>query len=133
MDVGEILINSVDEDGRRQGYDLMLVERVARAVHAPVIALGGAGTPAHVRDVLATPNVAAAAIGNILHYTEHSVAAIKSYLVQQSVDVRLDSAADYRYAPVPRDGRLGKRDEAELRELYFRHIPRETISIRDLL
>ena len=133
MDAGEILINSIDEDGRRQGYDLPLIESVARAVHAPVIALGGAGTPVHVCDVLKVPNVAAAAVANMLHYTEHSVAAIKSHLRQQDIDVRLDSAADYRYAPVPNDGRLGKRDEAELRELYFQHIPRETISIRDLL
>jgi cyclase len=133
MDAGEILINSIDKDGRRGGYDLALVERVAAAVHAPVIALGGAGTPAHIRAVLSLPGVAAAAVANMLHYTEHSVAAVKSYLCQRGIDLRLDSAADYRYGPLPDDGRLAKRSEAALRELYFQHIPRETISIRDLL
>jgi len=133
MDVGEILINSIDADGRRQGYDLELVRRVAAAVHAPVIALGGAGVPRHLCDVLAIPGIAAAAVANMLHYTEHSVAVLKSYLVQNGVDLRLDSSADYRYAPLPEDGRLARRDEHELRDLYFRHIPRETISVRDLL
>jgi len=133
MNAGEILINCIDDDGRRQGYDLALAERVAAAVHAPVIALGGAGTPKHVRDVLAVPGVAAAAVANMLHYSEHSAAVLKSYLAQNGVAPRLDSASDYRYTPVPNDGRLAKRDEQELRELYFRHIPREIITVRDLL
>jgi cyclase len=133
MDAGEILINSIDEDGRRGGYDLALVARVAAVVHAPVIALGGAGAPAHMRAVLSLPGVAAAAAANMLHYSEHSVALAKSYLCQGGIDLRLDSAADYRHGRLPDHGRLAKRDEAALRDLYFQHIPRETISIRDLL
>lgn len=133
LDAGEVLINSIDEDGRRQGYDLALVGRVASAVRAPVIALGGAGKPAHVREVLSLPGVAAAAMANMLHYTEHSVAVLKAYLARRGTAPRLDSTADYRHVPVPEDGRLEKRDEQELRDLYFRHIPRETITVRDLL
>jgi imidazole glycerol-phosphate synthase subunit HisF len=133
MDAGEILINSIDGDGSQQGYDLALVSKVAKAAHAPVIALGGAGLPHHLHDVLRIPGVCAAAVANILHFSEHSIAVLKAYLAQRGVDVRIDAAADYRYAAVPATGRLEKRSEAELRDLYFRHIPREVISVHDLL
>jgi cyclase len=50
--VGEILVQSIDRDGMRQGYDTALIAVVARAVDVPVVALGGAGTLSHLRDAI---------------------------------------------------------------------------------
>ncbi len=123
---GEILLNAVHRDGMRTGYDLELVDMVAGAVHVPVIALGGAGHPDHIREVLADTGAAAAAAGNFLHYTEHSVAAIKTQLVRHGLDVRLDAEADYGALQFD-DGRVSRRDERALLDEIFEIIPREVI------
>lgn len=65
---GEILLTSIKRDGSRKGYDVDLVRRVAGAVSIPVIAAGGAGTPADVFQVLQGGRADAAAMGSMLHY-----------------------------------------------------------------
>ncbi|MBO6783439.1 MAG: imidazole glycerol phosphate synthase subunit HisF [Alphaproteobacteria bacterium] len=124
---GEILLNAADRDGLRNGYDLDLVEAVANAVNIPVIALGGAGQPSHFVDLLSSTGASAAAAANMLHYSEHSVAAIKSVLRNAGLDIRLDSRSDYRHVPFLADGRLDRRPEAELADEIFEYIPKEII------
>jgi imidazole glycerol-phosphate synthase subunit HisF len=88
MGAGEILITSIDQDGRRKGYDLELTARIAEAVGVPVIASGGAGTAEHVRDVFLLAGADAALLAGILHDGVTTVAALKSFLAEAGVPVR---------------------------------------------
>jgi imidazole glycerol-phosphate synthase subunit HisF len=126
MGAGEILLNSIDQDGMRAGYDLDLVSRVASAVQIPVIACGGAGHPEHFRAAMRR-GASAVAAANFFHYTEHSVTIVKRYLTQQQEAVRLDSYADYSHHTVGPSGRLGKQSDDALDELRFRYVPEEVI------
>ncbi|EME69305.1 1-(5-phosphoribosyl)-5-[(5-phosphoribosylamino)methylideneamino] imidazole-4-carboxamide isomerase [Paramagnetospirillum caucaseum] len=65
---GEILLTSVDRDGTGKGFDLELIAAIAAAVPIPVIAHGGAGTPAHVCEAVTTAGADAVAVASILHY-----------------------------------------------------------------
>jgi cyclase len=85
---GEILLTSIDQDGARSGYDLELTAGVARAVHVPVIASGGAGESAHVRDALVEGGAAAALVAGILHDGLATVGEIKADLTRWGVNVR---------------------------------------------
>ena len=85
---GEILLTSIDRDGARTGFDLALTEAVASRVSVPVIASGGAGSPAHVRDVLTDTGADAALVAGILHDGVTTVAEIKELLRAGGVPVR---------------------------------------------
>lgn len=84
---GELLLNSIDRDGSLKGYDLALIEEVAGAVNAPVIAFGGVGAFDHLVDGAAAGADAVAA-GNIFHFTEQSTRAAKKALRAAGVRVR---------------------------------------------
>ncbi len=80
---GEILVTSVDKEGRGEGYDIDLVSRITDRVSIPVIACGGAGRQSHVRDVVQDGHADAASMASMLHYRladqnrEQEIAAIK--------------------------------------------------------
>ena len=127
-DVGEILVQSIDNDGTREGYDLELIDAVGEAVGCPVIALGGAGHPEHLRAALSRDHVSAAAAANFFHYTEHAIAVAKSYLHANGIDVRLDNRADYRlHRFAVGDGRILKRSDEALVDEVFEFLPEEVI------
>ena len=65
---GEILLTSIDRDGRMDGYDLDLVRRVSSSVRVPVIAAGGAGSVQDMGDVVAKGGASAAAVGSLAVY-----------------------------------------------------------------
>jgi cyclase len=88
LGAGEVLITSIDQDGRRGGYDLELTARIAEAVSVPVIASGGAGTAEHVRDAFLLAGADAALLAGILHDGSTTVGALKSYLAGAGIDVR---------------------------------------------
>ena len=85
---GEILLTSIDQDGARTGYDLALTRAVAEAVRVPVIASGGAGNAAHVRDALLAAGADAALVAGILHDGVTTVNEIKMELTRAGVPVR---------------------------------------------
>ncbi len=85
---GEIVVNSIDADGMRQGYELSLTRQIAGAVHIPVIASGGGGTPEHLYQVLTEGRADAALVASMLHYGTYTVQEIKEHLAQQGVKVR---------------------------------------------
>jgi len=85
---GEILINSVDRDGARRGYDLELLNAVGRATSVPVIALGGVGEWEHFADALEKTPVDAVAAANIFQYNDQSVFLAKKYLVDRGLNIR---------------------------------------------
>ena len=90
---GEILITSMDRDGGRDGYDLALTRAVAAAVGVPVVASGGAGCAAHIRDALAPGGADAALVAGILHDGVTTIADLKSALLRDGVPVRDTRAA----------------------------------------
>lgn len=84
---GEILLTSWDRDGTRGGYDLELLTAVGRAVEVPVIASGGAASPAHLLDAF-NVGVDAVLAASIFHDGEYSVANVKRYLAEHGIEVR---------------------------------------------
>jgi imidazole glycerol-phosphate synthase subunit HisF len=88
LGAGEILITSIDQDGRRSGYDLELTARIAEAVPVPVIASGGAGNAEHVRDAFLLAGADAALVAGILHDGSTTIGALKTYLVNAGIPVR---------------------------------------------
>jgi imidazole glycerol-phosphate synthase subunit HisF len=88
LGAGELVVNSIDADGTKEGYELRLTRRIAEAVRIPVIASGGGGKPEHLYDVLTEGKADAALIASMLHYGEYTVGEIKSYLAERGVKVR---------------------------------------------
>lgn len=86
---GEILLTSIDRDGTRSGYDLELTDAVARAVAVPVIASGGAGSGADVRDALLRTAADAALVAGIVHDGSVTVGMIKSELSNAHIPIRV--------------------------------------------
>lgn len=85
---GEILLTSIDRDGARSGYDVELVRAVSRAVSAPVIASGGAGSATHVREAL-DAGADAALLAGILHDGVTTVGAVKHAVAEAGLPVRI--------------------------------------------
>jgi cyclase len=84
---GEILLNSLDRDGTKDGYDLELVSAVSAAVDVPVIASSGVGTPQHmVEGIRAGADAVLAA--SIFHYGEYTIDAVRAELLAAGVAVR---------------------------------------------
>lgn len=126
LGAGEILINSVDRDGSRSGFDLELVRNVSNAVTLPVICCGGAGTAAHFTEVLRDTGASAAAAANFFHFTEHSVTTVKAQ-ISRELPVRHESHASYVDASFDEAGRLLKRNDQELESMRFVLIEKEVI------
>lgn len=85
---GEILLTSIDRDGARSGFDLALTRFVVDAVGVPVIASGGAGTAAHVVDVLTSANADAALVAGIVHDGDVTVGEIKRAMAAHAIPIR---------------------------------------------
>jgi cyclase len=85
---GEILLNSIDRDGMKNGYDLENINKAVNAVTVPVIACGGAGNWDHLAEVLRNTEADAVAAANIFHYSDQSVYYAKKHLVEQGLCVR---------------------------------------------
>lgn len=88
LGAGEILLTSVDRDGRRDGYDLALTRAIAGRVSVPVIASGGAGNAAHVADVLERTPADAALLAGILHDGLCTVDEIKRAVEARGISIR---------------------------------------------
>ena len=86
---GEILLTSIDRDGTKSGFDCALTAAVSDAVPIPVIASGGAGTVEHFADVFTAGHADAALAASIFHFNERSVEALKRYLADRHIPVRL--------------------------------------------
>lgn len=90
LGAGEILLTSIDRDGTFRGYDLELVQAVARLVPIPVIACGGAGSPQHVADAVLKGGADAVAAAAMFHFKKATIQDVKSCLAEQGIGVRLD-------------------------------------------
>ncbi len=85
---GEILLTSMDRDGTRQGYELTLTARIARAVSVPVIASGGVGTLQHLYEGLTSGEADAVLAASIFHFGEIRIQEAKAFLAAKGVTVR---------------------------------------------
>lgn len=90
LGAGEIVLNSIDADGTRDGYELNATRLVSEAVGIPVVASGGAGKPAHLTEVLTAGKADAALVASMVHYGDYTVHTIKEELSAAGVAVRLD-------------------------------------------
>ncbi|MBQ2548007.1 MAG: imidazole glycerol phosphate synthase subunit HisF [Treponema sp.] len=89
LGAGEIVLNSMDADGTRNGYDIELTKLIADNVPVPVIASGGGGKVEHLEKVLTQGNADAALIASMVHSGEYTVGSIKTELDKSGVPVRL--------------------------------------------
>jgi imidazole glycerol-phosphate synthase subunit HisF len=88
LGAGELVVNSIDADGTREGYELRLTRMIADAVSIPVIASGGAGKPEHLLEVLTDGHADAALVASMVHYGEYRVSELKRFLHEHGVKVR---------------------------------------------
>ena len=89
LGAGEIVLNSIDADGTRDGYELNLTRMISEAVDVPVVASGGGGTPKHLADVLTEGKADAALIASMVHSGDYTVGSIKNELLNFAVPVRI--------------------------------------------
>lgn len=89
LGAGEIVLNSIDADGTKAGFDLTITRRVSESVHVPVVASGGAGNCEHMAAVLLEGKADAVLAASIFHFGELTVADVKRFLAQKNIPVRL--------------------------------------------
>lgn len=89
LGAGELVVNSIDADGTKEGYEINLTRAIAEATTIPVIASGGGGTPEHMYQVLTEGKADAALIASMLHYGEYTVKEVKQYLHDRGVKIRM--------------------------------------------
>ncbi|PKK93887.1 MAG: imidazole glycerol phosphate synthase subunit HisF, partial [Tenericutes bacterium HGW-Tenericutes-6] len=89
LGAGEICINSIDEDGMKNGYDLELLSLLTKAVNVPIIASGGAGKKEHFLEALEQTDVDAVLAASVFHYKEILINDLKNYLKDAGINVRI--------------------------------------------
>lgn len=89
LGAGEIVLNSIDADGTRAGYDIPITRRISEAVSVPVVASGGAGKLEHMVAVLREGKADAVLAASIFHFGQHTVDDVKHYLAAEQVPVRV--------------------------------------------
>ena len=89
LGAGELVVNSIDADGTRAGYELTLTRTISEAVRIPVIASGGAGEPDHLVEVLTAGRADAALVASMVHYGDYTVSGLKQHLFDKGVKVRM--------------------------------------------
>ncbi len=86
---GEILLTSMNADGTKNGFEIELTRRVSETVNVPVIASGGAGKPEHFAEVFKHGKADAALAASVFHFREIEIAALKNYLRERNIEVRI--------------------------------------------
>ena len=90
MGAGEVVVNSIDTDGVKQGFDIEMLRAVCDAVNVPVIASGGAGSMAHFVDLFKTiPDIDAGLAASVFHFGQIAIPDLKRELYKNNIIVRL--------------------------------------------
>lgn len=89
LGAGEVVLNSIDADGTREGYETNLTALVSEALGIPVVASGGAGHPDHLLKVFKDGKADAALIASMVHYGTWTIKKIKTWLDERGVPVRV--------------------------------------------
>jgi cyclase len=90
LGAGEIVLNSMDADGTKNGYELNATRLISSAVGIPVVASGGAGTPEHLYDVFTKACADAALIASMVHFGTYTIRQIKDYLAGEKLPLRME-------------------------------------------
>jgi cyclase len=93
LGAGELLVTSMDQDGREDGYDLELLRATTSAVRTPVIASGGAGEPRHFVDAVRQADADAGLAASIFHYRKYTIAHVKAVMAAHAIPIRLTGQA----------------------------------------
>src|SRR3989454_3670266 len=88
LGAGEIVLNSIDADGTRAGFELAITRRISEAVGVPVVASGGAGSLEHMAEVLLEGKADAVLAASIFHFGEYTVGDVKKFLADRGISVR---------------------------------------------
>ena len=89
LGAGEIVVNSIDADGTREGYEIPLTRMISESIDLPVVASGGAGKPEHLAEVLTAGKADAALVASMVHFGGYSVESLKKDLRVRGIPVRL--------------------------------------------
>src|SRR6266511_1191128 len=88
LGAGEIVLNSIDADGTKAGFDIAITRRISESVGVPVVASGGAGKLEHLAEVLLEGQADAVLAASIFHFGEYTVSDVKQYLAKKGIAVR---------------------------------------------
>jgi cyclase len=88
LGAGEIVLNSIDADGTKAGFDLVITRRISESVGVPVVASGGAGKLEHMAAVLLEGKADAVLAASIFHFGEYTVGDVKRFLAGKGIPVR---------------------------------------------
>jgi imidazole glycerol-phosphate synthase subunit HisF len=89
LGAGEIVLNSIDADGTKAGFDLVITRRISESVGVPVVASGGAGKLEHLAQVLQEGKADAVLAASIFHFGELTVGEVKAFLAERGIPVRI--------------------------------------------
>lgn len=89
LGAGEIVLNSIDADGTRDGYEIPLTKMISENLSVPVIASGGGGKPEHLTQVLTQGKADAALIASMVHSGDYTISSIKNSLAKDGIPVRI--------------------------------------------
>ncbi len=90
LGAGEIMLTSMNRDGTKDGYDIPITRAISEAIDLPVIASGGAGTAAHIYDGFVQGKADACLAASIFHFKEIPIVALKEYLQQRGIPMRME-------------------------------------------
>ena len=88
LGAGELLVTSIDQDGKATGYDINLLREISTKINIPIIASGGAGSPEHMYEALSKGNADAVLAASIFHFGEYTINNIKEILYSKGIQVR---------------------------------------------
>ena len=88
LGAGEIVLNSIDADGTKAGFDIVITRRISESVGVPVVASGGAGKLEHMAEVLLEGKADAVLAASIFHFGEYTVGEVKQFLAGNGIPVR---------------------------------------------
>lgn len=88
LGAGEILLNSIDRDGTKEGFDIELNRKFSEELNIPIIASGGAGSLEDFKEVLTEGKADAALAASIFHYKKYTINDVKKYLKKNNIEVR---------------------------------------------
>lgn len=89
LGAGEIVVNSIDEDGMKNGYDIELLKAITDRVRVPVIASGGAGKLEHFKEAVEKADVDGILAASVFHFGEIKISDLKKYLKINNIEIRL--------------------------------------------
>ena len=89
LGAGEIVVNSVDADGTREGFELTITKMIADAVGVPVVASGGAGRPEHLVTVFRDGHADAAIVAGMIHTGDYTITDIKRAMKDAGIPTRM--------------------------------------------